>query len=118
MWQRIGVVTFAAAMFAGICRAEEVWQALSGDAATEALSGRSLVYPNGIQQTFFFDGRTTYDSGHLETGRWRIDGAQYCSQWPPSDIWTCYGLERSADGTSVRFTAPGGEITIGKYFSD
>jgi hypothetical protein len=90
---------------------------LGGDAARDALSGKVLGYANGATQSFSPSGDTSYDSGHLQPGRWRIDGDRYCSQWPPSDLWSCYGLGLSADGTTVRFTAGDGSTTDGRYLS-
>ncbi|MBS0565105.1 MAG: hypothetical protein JSR87_11720 [Proteobacteria bacterium] len=95
--------------------AEEGWSALTGDAAQQALVGHVLAYPNGATQKFTASGDTSYDSGHLQAGRWQADANGYCSVWPPSDRWTCYRLDRSADGRSLRFTAADGSATIGRY---
>ncbi len=69
----------------GGARAESGWVPLAGDAALTALSGHTLSYPAGATQSFAPSGDTSYDSGHLQAGRWRIDGDRYCSVWPPSD---------------------------------
>lgn len=102
-------------LIAGAALAEDGWTPLAGDAALYALSGNVVIYANGATQSFAPSGDTSYDSGHLQPGRWRIDGDQYCSVWPPSDLWACYGLERSADGTAVRFIAGDGSVTEGRF---
>lgn len=34
---------------------------------------------------------TTYwQGGNASFGRWRVEGDAYCSQWPPTEFWTCY----------------------------
>ncbi|MGC1487127.1 MAG: hypothetical protein WA784_04975 [Albidovulum sp.] len=118
MLQVIGRAVLALVLVTSAGLASESWTVLAGDVATKALSGRSLGYAGGAKQMFFAGGKTDYHSDRLEEGRWRIEGAQYCSQWPPSDRWACYGLEQSADGASVRFIAANGEITVGRYLSD
>lgn len=95
--------------------ADAGWTVLGGDAAVAALGNHKLTYPNGATQTFSPSGDTRYDSGHLQPGHWRIDGDRYCSQWPPSDGWTCYGLEISTDGHKLRFFADDGSSTEGGY---
>ena len=102
----------------GAAIAEDGWTPLAGDAALKALSGHSLAYPAGATQSFAASGDTAYDSGRLQVGRWRIDGAAYCSVWPPSDQWTCYGLEISADGKALRFIAADGSVTEGQFFGN
>lgn len=98
----------------GAATADEAWKVLAGAEATKALSGHILAYANGATQTFSPSGDTGYDSGHLQPGKWRIDGDKYCSVWPPSDQWACYKLEASADGKSLRFTAGDGSTTEGQ----
>ena len=54
------------------------------------------------RQIFSAAGPTTYtDRGRDTFGNWRVQDDQYCSQWPPSDLWACYALERS--GEKLRF---------------
>ncbi|MFO1176271.1 MAG: hypothetical protein U1E48_13905 [Paracoccaceae bacterium] len=95
--------------------AEDGWTMLKGDEVKAALAGHTLAYANGATQVFKPSGDTSYDSGHLQPGSWRIEGDRYCSVWPPSSQWTCYGLERSADGKGVRFIADDGSMTEGRY---
>ena len=89
------------------------WQALSGDQIKQALTGRTVAYEAGGTQQFLEGGSTTYDSGKPQAGSWRIEGDQYCSVWPPSDHWACYGVE--IDGDQIRFVASDGTATAGHY---
>ncbi len=86
---------------------------ITGSQITEALTARVLGYAEGQTQTFFADGRTSYEGDRAEWGRWQVQGDQYCSQWPPSDRWTCYGITR--DGGSVGFVSADGSVTYGRY---
>ena len=90
----------------------EGWEPLSGEDIRDALTGRTLEYANA-RQDFRASGRTLYTAGQESWGYWRIEGNQYCSQWPPSDLWACYRVER--DGAQVRFIGAGGDITEGRY---
>jgi hypothetical protein len=91
------------------------WTPLTGPEITAALTARTLGYEGGGTQTFFADGRTLYDGGGPEWGRWRVEGDRYCSVWPPSDRWTCYGVERHARGLDLRFVAEDGTPSDGRY---
>jgi hypothetical protein len=93
----------------------EDWTHLKGSDLTNALNARHLVFENGATQGFGEDGSTRYTGGGPTMGQWRIRDDQYCSVWPPSDSWTCYDVERSADGKSLRFTGPGGDQLVGQY---
>jgi hypothetical protein len=98
-----------AAMLPGMAAAEE-WQALKGPEITTALTARVLTYVGDHRQDFMADGRTLYDDSW---GSWRVEGDQYCSQWPPSDRWECYAV--SVSGLDVRFVAKDGSVTEGRY---
>jgi hypothetical protein len=92
------------------------WQPLKGAEITQALSARVLAYPDGKTQNFFADGRTLYEGGgSSQSGQWRVEGDRYCSVWPPSDRWSCYGVEREAQGLDLRFVDDGGTATAGRY---
>ena len=94
----------------------EEWQPLTGDQIKTALSARVLAYDGGKTQNFFADGRTLYEGdGSSQSGQWRIEGDRYCSVWPPSDRWSCYGVEREAGGLDLRFVTEGGSVTQGRY---
>jgi hypothetical protein len=86
------------------------WQALTGDQIAAALTARVVQYDGDHRQDFMADGRTLYDESW---GYWRVEGSQYCSQWPPSDRWTCYSVATS--GIDLRFVAKDGSITTARY---
>ncbi len=93
----------------------EDWQTLDAATLKSALLARVVVYDGGATQQFNPDGSTTYTADRPSTGAWRVDGPQYCSQWPPSDIWSCYDVARSANGLNIRFTAGDGSNSVGRY---
>ena len=88
------------------------WTALDGTGVTAALAGKTLTYDDGTRQVFKADGATIYDNGQQSLGHWDVRGDQYCSVWPPSDHWACYGVE--ASGNAVRFVAGDGSVSVGK----
>ena len=89
------------------------WVRLSGAEITAALEGRILRYETAAQD-FRASGKTLYTSnGRDSWGNWRVDQDQYCSQWPPQDLWACYDLERQ--GAQVRFVGEQGDMTDGTY---
>ncbi|MCI5095294.1 MAG: hypothetical protein MRY77_03170 [Rhodobacteraceae bacterium] len=92
-------------------RAEE-WTALGGPEIRAALEGQKLIYGDGVWQTFQADGRTLYNAGRDSWGRWSVRDAQYCSTWPPNDLWTCYDIQRQ--GQMIRFIGRGGDVTDGR----
>ncbi|CAD0185226.1 hypothetical protein RUESEDTHA_02112 [Ruegeria sp. THAF57] len=99
-------------LWPGILAAEE-FRALTGDEILEALTGHKLGYGKGIWQTFDASGVTNYFSGGPSAGRWAVRGDQYCSVWPPSELWACYDVRRS--GQVIRFVDSNGELTDGTY---
>ncbi|WP_293577117.1 hypothetical protein [Phaeobacter sp.] len=105
-------VSSAVSALGSVASAEE-WRLLTGPQAHVALEGKALVYDNGASQTFHASGRTLYNAGHDSWGSWAIRDGQYCSTWPPSNLWACYGLE--TDGTALRFVGEHGAITVGRY---
>ena len=78
--------------------------------AAADLAGHRVTYPDAVQ-SFAADGGTIYRAGDPSSGHWRDEGGRYCSVWPPSEHWVCYGLER--DGRRVRFVADDGSATEG-----
>ncbi|MEM7631274.1 MAG: hypothetical protein AAF227_04545 [Pseudomonadota bacterium] len=91
----------------------EPWDVLDGDGVRAALEGRTIIYADATQD-FRASGRTLYVFGGRDSwGYWRVQGDQYCSQWPPSDLWACYDLAVSGD--RVRFIGTGDDITDGVY---
>ncbi len=62
------------------------------------------------RQTFASDGETYYEevNGFRPSfGRWRAKNDKYCSQWPPSEIWTCYKV--AADNDRLTFIPSKGD---------
>ncbi|WP_299739308.1 hypothetical protein [uncultured Roseobacter sp.] len=92
--------------------AAEDWVPMSGEEIRAALTDRKLQYANAWQD-FRVSGRTLYNAGADSWGYWRVEGDQYCSQWPPSDLWACYGMARSGD--QLRFVGQGDDITDAVY---
>jgi len=90
------------------------WRALSGPDIAEALTGRILQYDSGAWQDFRASGRTLYNAGADSWGYWAVREDAYCSMWPPSDLWACYGVEASDDAIRFVGDAPG-DITTGRY---
>lgn len=111
----VRICTVALCIAATSVAADEGWRPLAGDAAMAVLSNHRLSYANGATQSFAPSGDTSYDAGHLQAGHWRIGDEGYCSQWPPSGTWVCYRLEISADGRRLRFVAPDGSVTEGRF---
>ncbi|MCL6285052.1 hypothetical protein M3P21_16085 [Ruegeria sp. 2012CJ41-6] len=93
--------------------AAEEFRQLTGDEILTALIDRKLAYEGGATQTFEPSMRTQYFSSGPSAGSWAVRGDQYCSVWPPSDIWACYNIERSGD--VIRFIGAGGDLTDGTY---
>jgi hypothetical protein len=89
------------------------WSPLTGDQIAAALTARVLVYADGARQQFDADGTTLYESPEVSHGQWRVAGDQYCSQWPPSDRWSCYDVE--GQGVDIRFIAGDGSVSTGRY---
>ncbi len=79
--------------------------------AIEPLLNDTTVYglplaPDSWRQSFSKGGETIYidASGAKTFGEWMVRGDKYCSLWPPSDHWSCYGLETGKDA--------GGKATV------
>lgn len=95
------------ALFATPSHAER--KQLVGAEISVALNGRAIegIGMPAWRQTFETDGSTVYSSDRgLDRGRWQVRGDQYCSQWPPSESWSCYDL--AIDGELIIFTGAGG----------
>ena len=84
---------------------------MSGADITSTLTGAKLTYDGGAWQDFRASGRTLYNTGRDSWGYWEVRGDQYCSQWPPSDLWACYGMARQ--GQVIRFIDANGETIDG-----
>jgi len=92
--------------------AAEGWTRLSGDEIRQALTGRTLQYDSAWQD-FRASGKTLYNAGADSWGNWQVQDDQYCSQWPPNDLWACYAMERNGD--ALRFVGTGDDITEAYY---
>lgn len=92
---------------------EGMWVPMSGAEIATALTERTLDY--GAQwQDFRASGRTLYhNAGRDSWGYWAIQSNQYCSLWPPSDLWACYDMERA--GERLRFIDETGSTTEALY---
>lgn len=96
--------------WAGTAFAED-WKPLSGDEIGAALTDKTFVYEDA-EQKFFASGRTLYTTVEDSWGYWRVDGDQYCSQWPPGEAWDCYRVEASGD--QLRWTDDFGNASTGE----
>ena len=86
--------------------------------AIEAVLNDTTAYglplaPDSWRQSFAKNGETIYidASGAKTFGEWAVRGGKYCSLWPPSDRWVCYGMESDllADGkVAVTWISGGG----------
>ncbi|GFE65851.1 hypothetical protein [Litoreibacter roseus] len=93
------------------------WEPLRGVTVEIALTDRVLQY-EGATQKFFASGRTLYTSVRDSWGYSAVRGDAYCSQWPPSDGWACYKVERATTATgdvTLRFLSEDGSSTEGLY---
>jgi hypothetical protein len=90
------------------------WHKLDSDEISKALSARVLEY-SAATQSFFADGRTLYESPMPSWGKWRAQNDQYCSVWPPQNVWVCYDIERDESGLYIRFVSDSGSMTTGTY---
>ncbi|EBA16325.1 hypothetical protein RSK20926_21405 [Roseobacter sp. SK209-2-6] len=105
-------VAALAALFLGAVPVQaQDWVKLDGVEIAQGLTGQELLYENGDRQQFLKSGETPYFASRPSTGYWGVRGDQYCSVWPPSDLWSCYDLERS--GPRFRFTGKHGDQTVG-----
>ena len=112
--RRIATLGAALCCVAGMACAEG-WVKLTGPEIEAALDERKVKYDLSTQ-TFYKSGKTLYDAGRPSWGNWRVQGDQYCSQWPPNAGWECYDFERSAGtGASIRFISKTGHVTEGIY---
>lgn len=72
-------------------------RALTGPEIRALIEGNTVIGESvSGSYTQYFDptGLTTYaDEGAEPTeGRWRVEGDQYCSTWPPGEAWICYDV--------------------------
>ena len=109
---RLGwIITLCVCANAQITWAES-WTPMNNAEITAALSEKTYIYADATQ-VFYASGRTLYNAGRESWRYWAARGDQYCSQWPPGELWSCYDLERGAPGV-IRFVAPDGSATEGR----
>lgn len=91
----------AAVVLPAVVSAEEV--KMTGAEVSEALTDRTAIYEGGeVRQFFARSGSTPYwDGSRLTHGSWRVTGDQYCSVWPPQNVWACYDMFWTKDGGVV-----------------
>lgn len=84
---------------------------LDGAAIQALLADHSFAGDDGgrhSEQIFQAAGATYYSvEGAQSQGRWTVRGDRFCSQWPPSDGWSCY--EVMVEGPSVIFVSASGK---------
>jgi hypothetical protein len=61
---------------------------------------------------------TSYWEGNNGSfGRWRVEGNEYCSQWPPAEFWVCYkvAITNHGDGQKqITWIASDGTRYVGR----
>lgn len=89
------------------------WEMLRDDTKiTAVLAGQTVIYDAYTQQRFGPRGDTQYITERFSEGRWAARGGQYCSAWPPSELWTCYDF--GVSGELVLFVAADGSLSQGR----
>jgi hypothetical protein len=56
---------------------------------------KSIDAERAVEQVFQKSGATftiDIETKALSQGFWRLEGDKYCSQWPPSEHWSCYDV--------------------------
>lgn len=99
-------------LFLKLALAQEAddWTELDANGITDTLTGITLDY-DAAWQDFRASGNTLYNAGENSWGNWRVENDQYCSQWPPRDLWDCYDVARADD--QIRFTGVFDDVSIG-----
>ncbi len=65
-----------------------------------------------IEQIFQSSGVTHFIvNGDVQTGRWRVEKDQYCSNWPPTEHWDCYDILQSGE-TLIFLSAQGARYVM------
>lgn len=105
-------IVWIMALWPGLMGAQEA-DLMSGAQIEAALTGQKLIYEGGAWQDFRESGRSLYNAGRDSWGYWAVRGDRYCSQWPPSDSWACFDMQRAPDG--VTFIGDHGDVTTGVF---
>lgn len=107
------IAAIACLLLPMMAQADGLWLQLDGARIHTALDDQTLIYKSATQ-TFYASGKTLYNQGgRASWGHWRVQGDQYCSQWPPNDLWACFDL--LTRGNEVRFVGFNDDITDGTY---
>lgn len=92
-----------------ICAVQAAEMKLDG-AEMQSILNDKVLYGKDAEQIFQKSGVTFYSSGGNQSqGNWKIDGEQYCSQWPPNQTWACYDITQ--DGNKITFVSKDGNRT-------
>jgi hypothetical protein len=89
--QVLSVLLFAFSASAAEVRldAANLRKLLNNTTLTATVSGRAVEQVfQGSGSTFTIDVATKA----LSQGFWRLEGNKYCSQWPPSEYWSCFDV--------------------------
>ncbi len=79
---------------------------LTGPEIVNLLAGATVIGA-GFSQEFFRPKRnwpantTNKEGSNLTFGKWEIRANQYCSQWPPSKLWSCYRVTTWVNDGSI-----------------
>ncbi len=76
-----------------------------------ALGGKTVRYDAYTVQHFGRGGDTQFVTERAADGRWAARGDQYCSVWPPSDVWACYDFYVA--GQDVQFIGSDRSVSQG-----
>ncbi len=103
------LVAISLLAFGNYSTAGEPEKPLSGDDIMAWLEGNTAISTKQdapSKQVFVAGGATRYtiDGKSISTGYWRIRMDSYCSVWPPSSNWVCYGVTGSLAGEDRRLT--------------
>jgi len=79
-------------------------RALSAAETQKLLAGNTVLgtgESGATRQYFDPNGDTLFIAadGAPSDGRWRMEGDQYCSTWPPAQHWSCYAVQGDPDAT-------------------
>lgn len=93
--------------------ADEWKHLLTDEEIQQALADRVVRYDELTFQFFGAAGDTRFVTERASDGRWAARGGQYCSVWPPSDLWACYDFQ--VNGDRVRFISSDRSVSEGVY---
>ena len=111
MLMRFVIFLFLFVFFPSAAFAESGERLLTGSEVTSWLSDSSVT-SESWSQTFSANGDTTYITAERppSTGKWRVQGSQYCSLWPPAGDWACYDVfgEETDSGRIITWVSSSG----------